>query len=131
MSWTQRLLARIRAPFEPKRPPPETVDEPPIREAATKEAPPAEAAPVEASPAVEPASLEVESAPVVAEEPSAAEEVSAAEELQLTDRAAWHDLRDQLRTRQEARCAQSRFRKDPDAYLQALEDRLPQPRLPP
>ena len=83
MSWTQRLLARIRAPFEPKRPPHEAVDEPPIREAATKEAPPAEAAPVEASPAVEPASLEVESAPVVAEEPSAAEEVSAAEQLQL------------------------------------------------
>jgi hypothetical protein len=55
----------------------------------------------------------------------------AAEELQLTDRAAWHDLRDQLRTRQDARCAQSRFRKDPAAYLQALEDRLSQPGLPP
>ena len=55
----------------------------------------------------------------------------AAEELQLTDLAAWHDLRDQLRTRQDARCAQFRFRKDPVAYLQALEDRLSQPRLPP
>lgn len=55
----------------------------------------------------------------------------AAEELQLTDLAAWHDLRDQLRTRQEARCAQFCFRKDPAAYLQALEDRLSQPRLPP
>ncbi len=55
----------------------------------------------------------------------------AAEELQLTDLAAWHDLRAQLRTRQDARCAQFRFRQDPDAYLQALEDRLSQPRLPP
>lgn len=54
----------------------------------------------------------------------------AAEELQLTDLATWRDLRAQLRTRQDARCAQFRFRKDPVAYLQALEDRLSQPRLP-
>lgn len=54
----------------------------------------------------------------------------AAEELQLTNLPAWRDLRAQLRTRQDARCAQFRFRKDPVAYLQALEDRLSQPRLP-
>lgn len=54
----------------------------------------------------------------------------AAEELQLTDLAAWHELRDQLAYRQDARRAQLRFRRDPDAYLQALEDRLSQPRLP-
>ncbi len=54
----------------------------------------------------------------------------AAEELQLTDLAAWHELRDQLAYRQDARRAQLRFRKDPDAYLQALEDRLSQPGLP-
>ncbi len=54
----------------------------------------------------------------------------AAEELQLTDLTAWHELRDQLAYRQDARCAQLRFRKDPAAYLQALEDRLSQPRLP-
>ncbi len=54
----------------------------------------------------------------------------AAEELQLTNLPAWHDLRDQLRTRQDARCAQLRFRKDPAAYLQALEGRLSQPSLP-
>jgi len=55
----------------------------------------------------------------------------AAEELQLTDLAAWHDLRDQLQTRQVARCAQYRFRKAPEAYLSALEQRLSQPTLPP
>jgi len=54
----------------------------------------------------------------------------AAEDLQLRDMVAWRDLRDQLAYRQDARCAQLRFRKDPDAYLQALEDRLSQPRLP-
>lgn len=54
----------------------------------------------------------------------------AAEELQLANLPAWRDLRAQLRTRQDARCAQFRFRKDPVAYLQALEDRLSQPSLP-
>lgn len=54
----------------------------------------------------------------------------AAEELQLTDRTAWQALRDQLAYRQDARCAQLRFRKDPAAYLQALEDRLSQRGLP-
>ncbi|HSH76916.1 MAG TPA: ISNCY family transposase [Herpetosiphonaceae bacterium] len=54
----------------------------------------------------------------------------AAEELQPTDLTAWHDLRDQLAFRQAARCAQFRFRRDPEAYLRALEDRLSQPSLP-
>ncbi len=54
----------------------------------------------------------------------------AAEELQLADLVAWRDLRDQLAYRQAARCAQFRFRKDPETYLAALEVRLSQPSLP-
>jgi hypothetical protein len=54
----------------------------------------------------------------------------AAEDLHPVDTAAWHALRDHLRTRQDARRAQWRFRKDPTAYLHALEDRLSQPALP-
>jgi len=54
----------------------------------------------------------------------------AAAELPLADLTAWHELRDQLAYLQDARRAQLRFRKDPDAYLQALEDRLSQPGLP-
>jgi len=50
----------------------------------------------------------------------------AAAELQLTDRPAWQALRDQLAYRQAARCAQLRFRKDPETYLAALEARLSQ-----
>ncbi len=46
------------------------------------------------------------------------------------DLAAWRTLRSQLQTRQDARCAQRRFRKDPDAYLSALEHQLSQPSLP-
>jgi hypothetical protein len=52
-------------------------------------------------------------------------------ELRPGDLARWRDLRRQLTTRQEARCAQRRFRKDPDAYLAALEEALSQPSLPP
>jgi len=54
-----------------------------------------------------------------------------APELQPADLGRWRALRRQLATRQEARCAQLRFRKDPDAYLSALEQRLSQPALPP
>ncbi len=54
-----------------------------------------------------------------------------APDLQPADLGRWRDLRRQLATRQEARCAQLRFRKDPDAYLSALEQRLSQPTLPP
>jgi len=54
----------------------------------------------------------------------------AAAELPLADLTAWHELRDQLAYLQDARRAQLRFRKDPDAYLHALEDRLSQLGLP-
>ena len=52
-------------------------------------------------------------------------------ELQPADLAEWRALRRRLATRQAARCAQSRFRKDPGAYLSALEQQLSQPALPP
>ena len=42
----------------------------------------------------------------------------------------WRDLRRSLDLRQEARRQQGRFRKDPDAYLAALEDRLLKQSLP-
>jgi hypothetical protein len=54
-----------------------------------------------------------------------------AAELRPADLADWRALRTQLQTRQAARCAQHRFRKDPDAYLSALEQQLSQPALPP
>lgn len=44
---------------------------------------------------------------------------------------AWRTLRKDLRQRQERRCAQSRFRKNPDAYLAQIEARLLQQTLPP
>jgi hypothetical protein len=50
--------------------------------------------------------------------------------LRPTDLPAWQALRQQLRTRQDARCAQRRFRHDPDAYLAALEDALVRASLP-
>jgi hypothetical protein len=50
--------------------------------------------------------------------------------LRPTDLPAWQALRQQLRTRQDARCAQRRFRHDPDAYLTALEDALFRASLP-
>jgi hypothetical protein len=51
--------------------------------------------------------------------------------LQLHDQEAWYDLRDQLASREETRRWQFRFRKDPSAYLAALEDSLIKPGLPP
>ncbi len=54
-----------------------------------------------------------------------------AAELRPADLAGWHALRQRLATRQAARCAQLRFRKDPDAYLRALEQQLSQSALPP
>ena len=53
-----------------------------------------------------------------------------AEDLRLTNLAAWRDLRTQLTARQAARCAQFRFRQDPEAYLAALEARFSQSGLP-
>jgi len=54
-----------------------------------------------------------------------------AAELRPADLADWRALRQQLATRQAARCAQSRFRQAPDAYLSTLEQQLAQPALPP
>jgi hypothetical protein len=51
------------------------------------------------------------------------EDVQAAD-LQPTNYQAWRDLRSQLRSREEARRKQFRFRKDPAAYLAALEAQL-------
>jgi len=50
--------------------------------------------------------------------------------LRPTDLVAWRALRHQLQTRHAARCAQRRFRHDPDAYLTALEHALSRPSLP-
>lgn len=47
-----------------------------------------------------------------------------AEELVPHDVQAWRDVRVQITYRQEARCKQWRFRKDPAAYLAALEAQL-------
>jgi len=44
--------------------------------------------------------------------------------LSLYDLEAWYAMREQLTTRREARRKQLRFRKDPAAYLTALEDIL-------
>jgi hypothetical protein len=52
-------------------------------------------------------------------------------DLRPADLAAWRTLRGQLQGRQEARRAQRRFRRNPDAYLSALEQQLSQPALPP
>jgi hypothetical protein len=46
------------------------------------------------------------------------------------DLARWRRLRAELTHRQQARRAQRRFRRDPDAYLSALEAHLLQPGLP-
>jgi len=47
-----------------------------------------------------------------------------AADLQPTDYERWRDLRSQLQYRQEARRKQLRFRKNPVAYLAALEAQL-------
>lgn len=48
------------------------------------------------------------------------------EELVPSDLARWRELRSEVSSRQEARCKQFRFRKDPHTYLVALEERLSQ-----
>jgi hypothetical protein len=45
-------------------------------------------------------------------------------DLQVVDYQAWRRLRKQLQYRHEARRQQWRFRKNPEAYLAALEERL-------
>ena len=54
-----------------------------------------------------------------------------AEELRPRDMAAWQALRQRLDARHSARRAQARFRRDPAAYLAALEAQLLKPALPP
>ena len=51
-------------------------------------------------------------------------------DLRPTDLTRWRVLRRQLETRQAARCAQRRFRRDPDGYLAALEEALFRASLP-
>ena len=51
-------------------------------------------------------------------------------DLRPTDLTRWRVLRRQLETRQAARCAQRRFRRDPDGYLAALEEALSKLSLP-
>jgi hypothetical protein len=50
--------------------------------------------------------------------------------LRHPDLDRWRDLRQSLELRQEARRQQGRFRKDPHAYLTALENLLLKPSLP-
>ena len=45
-------------------------------------------------------------------------------DLRPADVTRWRDRRRQLTARQAARCAQRRFRRDPDGYLAALEKAL-------
>jgi hypothetical protein len=54
-----------------------------------------------------------------------------ATDLQPTDVERWYVLRNELDTRQQSRRAQFRFRRDPDAYLATLENKILQLRLPP
>jgi hypothetical protein len=54
-----------------------------------------------------------------------------ATELQFTDVERWYALRDELAMREQSRRAQFRFRRDPDTYLIALENKLLRLRLPP
>ena len=54
-----------------------------------------------------------------------------AADLRLTDLAAWQALRQALDYRHEGRRRKRRFRRDPQAYLASLEQRLLTPSLPP
>lgn len=56
-------------------------------------------------------------------------EVTAAD-LAGADRVAWKRLRSELETRRERRVERWQFRRDPDGYLKALENKLIQSRLP-
>jgi hypothetical protein len=53
-----------------------------------------------------------------------------ARELGGVNRDAWTELRRRLDRRRHARTLRTRFRRDPDAYLAALEQRTCQPILP-
>jgi len=51
-------------------------------------------------------------------------------DLGRVDYGRWYNLRRQLEFRRQARTARTRFRRDPDAYLAALEHQAEQPTLP-
>jgi len=53
-----------------------------------------------------------------------------ADELRPRDVAAWKALRQRIEARHQTRRAQARFRRDPAAYLAALEEQLLKPALP-
>ena len=53
-----------------------------------------------------------------------------ARELAVADRRRWSELRAGLERRRRARVMRRQFRRDPDAYLARLEQRLLQPTLP-
>jgi hypothetical protein len=55
----------------------------------------------------------------------------AARELGQVNRERWSKLRQRLDQRRHARTLRTRFRRDPDAYLAALEQQARQPPLPP
>jgi len=52
-------------------------------------------------------------------------------ELSPPDLTRWRALRDELNHRHEARRMQHRFRRSPESYLAALEEKLSKVRLPP
>jgi hypothetical protein len=51
-------------------------------------------------------------------------------DLAAADRAKWKHLRAELEQRRQRRVERRRFRRDPDSYLKALENKLNQSRLP-
>jgi hypothetical protein len=53
-----------------------------------------------------------------------------AKELAEVSRAGWARLRGELETRRQRRTERTRFRRDPQAFLSQLEERLLQPALP-
>ncbi len=57
-------------------------------------------------------------------------QVRSGRDLGRVDYGQWQDLRRQLERRRQARTARTRFRRDPDAYLAALERQAGQPTLP-
>ena len=57
------------------------------------------------------------------------QEVTVAD-LAGADRAAWKQLRSELEERRQRRVERRQFRRDPDKYLKALENKLIQSRLP-
>jgi hypothetical protein len=54
----------------------------------------------------------------------------AGSELSPTDLSRWRTLRNELNHRHETRRMQYRFRKSPERYLAALEEKLSKERLP-